>query len=163
MYFKEHLFSIAEEFGLDLIKMDSKGSVWRFLFVKSSAVSVENRNNLKASNESIKQRVRGIVASWQNLLNKLTLEKNKGGNVAFYGAGTTLMILLSQTQFPKEQIAGICDDNPFKVGEEIWGVEVKKTDESKFEGECGVLCAGPAGIKTLKEKLNGYENLLYYN
>lgn len=163
MYFKEHLLSIAEEFGLDLIKMDSKGSIWRFLFVKSSAVSLEKRNNLKASTESIKRKVRNIVSSWKDLLNKLALEKNKGGKVAFYGAGTTLMILLSQTQFPKEQIAGICDDNPHKVGEEIWGVEVKKTEEAELAADCGVLCAGPEGIESIKEKLNGYENLLYYN
>ena len=72
------------------------------------------------------------------------------------------MILISQTQFTKEQIAGIWDDNPHKVGEEVWGVEVKKTGDTEFAAECGVLCAGPEGIKTLKEKLDGYKNLLYY-
>ncbi|MCH8305694.1 MAG: class I SAM-dependent methyltransferase [Candidatus Marinimicrobia bacterium] len=162
MYFKEHLLSIAEEFNFELLKLDNKGSIWRFLFVKSSVESDGRRNDLKAAAEEIKQKVRGIVASWQNLFDRLTFEKDKGGKMAFYGAGTTLMILLSQTQFPKEQIAGIWDDNPHKVGEEVWGVEVKKTGDTEFAAECGVLCAGPEGIKTLKEKLDGYKNLLYY-
>lgn len=162
MYFKEHLLSIAEEFNLELLKIDSKGSIWRFLFVKSYIETDERRNDLSAASEKIKQQARGIVASWQNLIEKLRVEKDKGGKMAFYGAGTTLMILLSQTQFPKEQIAGIWDDNPHKVGEEVWGVEVKKAGATDLAAECGVLCAGPAGIKTLREKWDGYENLLYY-
>lgn len=162
MYFKEHLLSIAEEFGLEFLKSDEKGSTWRFLFIKSDVKSMDRRQDLKAANESIKQQVRSIVTSWQDLLNKLTFEKNNGRKVAFYGGGTTLMILLSQTQFPKEQIAGIWDDNPHKIGEEIWGVKVSNTEDSVRSPDCKVLCAGPGGIEVMKNKMNGFKNLLYY-
>ena len=162
MYFKEHLLSLAEEFKMNLVKLDDKGSIWRFLFVKSSMKSLLNQRNLQDSVAKIKLQVSKIVESWQDLLEKLNQEKDNGGKVAFYGAGTTLMILLSQTQFPKEQIAEIYDDNPHKIGEEIWGIEVKKTDESELKADCGVLCAGPGGIEVMKSKMNGFGNLLYY-
>ncbi len=162
MYFKEHLFAITEEFNLELIKEDTKGSKWRFLFKKVPDAGSQKKGELFAVVEDIKNRVKEIVASWQRMFKEVSCCKQEGKKVAFYGQGTTLMIVLAGTKFPKEQIAGIYDDNPHKVGEVVCGVEVKQSGEEMKSANSIVLCAGPEGIAAMKNTVGDYDGKIIH-
>jgi 2-polyprenyl-3-methyl-5-hydroxy-6-metoxy-1,4-benzoquinol methylase len=162
MYFKEHLFAITEEFNLELVEEDTKGSKWRFLFKKVSDAGSQRKGELFAVVRGIKNRVKSIVTSWQKMLDEVNRCKNQGEKVAFYGQGSTLMIILTNIEFPKEQIAGIYDDNPHKVGEVVCGVEVKQSGDEMKRADAIVLCAGPEGIASMKNAVGDYDGKMIH-
>jgi hypothetical protein len=162
MYFREHLLAIAEEFNLDFLSEDAKGSKWRFLFKKVPDAGSDRKEQLSAAAPRIKNEVKGIVASWHRVFEEVTKCKLEGKKVAFYGQGTTLMLVLAIVEFPVEQIAGIYDDNPHKVGEVVCGVEVRQPNEEFKRAEAVVLCAGPEGIPFMKRTLRDYSGTIIH-
>ena len=72
------------------------------------------------------------------------------------------MIVLANTEFPKEQIAGIYDDNPHKVGEVVCGVEVKQSGEEMKHADSIVLCAGQEGIASMKTAVGDYDGKMIH-
>ncbi|MCK4829610.1 hypothetical protein KA005_78525, partial [bacterium] len=120
------------------------------------------REELSAVADRIKDGVKGIIASWQRIFGEVIRCKKEGKRVSFYGQGTTLMIVLSNTEFPKEQIIGVYDDNPHKIGEVVWGIEVKPFCEEIKQADAVVLCAGPEGISFMKKTLGDYGGIIIH-
>jgi len=163
MYYAEHLLALTEEFGLDMIASDELGSIWRYLFRRSTSSPDFRRKALSDASERIKNEIRSMASGWQALFDELRRFRDAGKRLAFYGAGTTMMILLAQTEFPAAQIAGIFDDNAHKQGETMWGLPVRPVSDELRSADAVVLCAGPSGIDAMKSALGlPDEKLLYH-
>ena len=162
MYFKEHVLALAEEFHLHLIKEDTKGSKWRFLFKKDYLSKTPQKDELHNAEGSIKAAVGSVVAAWEKLFHDLNQCKSQKKSVALYGQGTTLMILLSNIDFPADLIVGIYDDNPHKVGEEAFGVKIVQPDDTMTAADSIFLCAGPEGLSTMMKRLNGFKGQIFH-
>lgn len=162
MYFREHILALMEEFHLDLVSEDTKGSKWRFLFKKISNDKISRRVDLDRQRENIKASVKQIVANWQRVFTEVKTCIRDGKKVAFYGQGTTLMIILTNTNFPKELIYGIYDDNPYKVGEVVLDTTVQPSSSAMQAADALVLCAGPEGIPAMQKNLGAYKGLVIH-
>ncbi len=161
MYFREHLLALAGRHGLEMITPDERGSIWRYMFRKTGRG--DTTYEIPAEERArIKRQVHGLVTAWETLFAEVRQLRDRGGKVAFYGAGTTMMIVLAQTDFPTEQIAGIFDDNPCKHGEEMWGCQVQAPSPVLNEAEAVVLCAGPSGARKICETLSLPEDRVRY-
>jgi SAM-dependent methyltransferase len=161
MYAREHLLALAGRHGLELTAADERGSIWRYMFRKT------NRDDLPHgipadARARIKNRVRDLVAAWKTLFSEVRELRDGGKRVAFYGAGTTMLIVLAQTDFPSAQIAGIFDDNPHKAGEEIWGCPVVAASPALNQADAVVLCAGPSGVRKIRERIAVPDDRLFY-
>jgi|GEM_PF-1945750 len=162
MYHSQHLRALAEEFGLELVVSDEVGSIWRYLFRKSGKSTVQ-REALRRESERIKHDVLNYALEWRRLFERVTRLKDAGKRVAFYGAGTTMMITLAQTEFPRELVFGVYDDNTHKHGEEWWGTHVQPRSEEISRADAVVLCAGPSGVDVMKcDLMMPEEKLLYF-
>lgn len=161
MYAREHLLALAGRYGLELITADERGSIWRYMLRKTNRDDLPHEIPADAR-ARIKDHVRDLVASWKTLFSEVSALRDGGQRVAFYGAGTTMMIVLAQTDFPTPQIAGIFDDNPHKVGEEIWGCPVKATSPALNEADALVLCAGPSGVRKIRARITVPDDRLLY-
>jgi len=162
MYFHEHILALAEECHLDLLSEDTKGSKWRFLFKKIPHDKISRRVELDRQRESIKEAVKQIVVNWQLVFAKVRTCIADEKKVAFYGQGTTLMIILSNTDFPQKLIYGIYDDNPCKVGEQVLETTVQQSSAAMLAADAIVLCAGPEGIPAMLKTLDNYQGLVIH-
>lgn len=154
LYFPQHVHAIAEEFGFECVARDEIGSIWRYIFRVAPLAGVSRRHALHADAARIRGGVRNIVQSWEDLFASLIQCRQEGRRVAFYGAGTSTMIALSQTQFPRNLLVGVFDDNPHKVGEECNEITIEPPGEKLRSADVVVLCAGPAGVEVMKRKLS---------
>ena len=120
------------------------------------------RNTIAPQRTNIKATVGKIVTAWKQLFADLNNCKSKKKKVAFYGQGTTLMTLLSNIEFPANLIAGIYDDNPHKIGENVFGIKVAQPDEKLTGADSIFLCAGPEGIPAMMKNLNGFKGQIFH-
>lgn len=153
MYFREHVLALAEEFHLELIQEDLEGSLARYLFRKRTEPCTEMRDSLFERSEQIKAEVIDIASNWRAFIDVINEYKRNQKRVSFYGAGTTVMILLSQTDFPIDQIVGIFEDNQYKIGEVMWGVTVELPSEKMKQADAIVLCAGTDSVDVMRSSI----------
>lgn len=152
--------ALTAQNGLKPIKENYQGSISRFLFRKSDSTGKEQ--DLPAFPvEVIKKQSFETVDRWRKLFSRVNDLKQIGYQLAFYGAGTSMMILLAQTAFPEEQIFGIYDDTPSKIGKIMWGKQVQKLDEMIKNSDAVVLCSNMEGIDIMKGKIKGYDNFIH--
>ena len=154
MYFRAHVLALAEEFGFQLVSRDEVGSIWRYLFRKTDAKLCHWRGALAGQAGRICDEARRMAQDWRDLFATLERLRDEGKSLAFYGAGTTLMILLAQTDFPRSQIIGLFDDNPCKHGEQIWGRTIQPRSCALQDADAVVLCAGPGGVDVMRRTLD---------
>jgi len=154
LFFPEHLFALMEEYGLEVVAHDEVGSIWRYLLRKTDRKAGRWRTVLTRVGDQFRSHARMMIGMWRELLEEIEQLKRDGQHVAFYGAGTTLMIILSQTDFPRALIAGIFDDNDHKHGETMWGLRVQPPGDALERADAIVLCAGPSGVRTMRDRLN---------
>ena len=145
-----------------MVEEDTKGSTWRFLFKKVRELDSKRKDKLFVRVGRVKENVKEIVNSWQRVLDEVNRCKKHGEKVAFYGEGTTLSIIISNTEFPREQIVGIYDDNPHKAGEVFYGFEVIPACEEMKRAEVVFLCAGPDGIASMKRSIGDYHGQIIH-
>ncbi len=162
LLFEEHFLALAEEHHLELIRKDLQGSLSRFLFRKVDSIGSPHQEHLGRSGEAMKRRVKDMVAAWDYVFERVNRCKAQGQRLSFYGAGTTSLIILTQTGFPKEQIIGVFENNRHKIGEEFWGLTVREPDGSMRQSDGIVLGAGPDAIPFMRERIGAFEPVIYY-
>jgi SAM-dependent methyltransferase len=152
MFSAEHLLALAEELGLAVETREEVGSIWRYLFRQTTQPSHACRAALQAAAPQLRKQAMDIVAAWNTLFADIRARVERGQRIALYGAGTTALIVLSQTDIPAGQFVGLYDDNPHKRGESFLGHEVKAVDEAVHGADAVVLCAGPSGAAAMLGK-----------
>lgn len=152
-YHKEHFLYLASDLGLRLIKEDARGTMFRFLFEKPAApVKALPLPDPKPMREA----AFAIADGWKNLVGTMHDYAASGKTMSFYGAGTTLGILLALTDFPEKQIHGVYDETPTKIGRLLQGKPIQKLNASILQCDAIGLCAGSAGVEIMKKKIHAF-------
>lgn len=160
LFFREQLLALTESLGLDLLRWEQVGQLARFLFEKNALSGRGHRRALLERAPAIRRFTQELLVAWQNLITQVGRLRDMGGRLAFYGAGTTAAILLSATNLPEFQLRAVADDNPHKIGNTLWGRTVRPGPPATEGVDAVVLCSGPEGLQSMRNKLAGQTKVL---
>lgn len=158
LYYQEHFIFLAAKNGLTLLKEDLNGSLSRFLFKKVSTLDTVTVNEFSLQTQ---EKTKSIVKAWSELFSRVKAAAKEKKKVSFYGAGTSLAIILAVTDFPIDLVDGIYDDTPTKIGRKFWDLPIRKYDEKIKESNAIVLCAGLSGIEIMEKRIGKHPCLIH--